>query len=858
MSRLQTFQILPDVPEPLSFLETLSRNLWWSWQVDAIELFRRMDPDLWNKSKRNPIVFLTMVSQKRFEELANDKGFLADMDSVEKRFKDLVCSPIKHPEFHFGNQDTIAYFSMEFGIHESLPFFAGGLGMLAGDHLKAASDMALPLTGVGLFYHYGYFRQLLNKDSIQQEEYPEVNIYNIPVERAKDASGKEFHISVSQSDQKIYLAVWKVKIGRVPLYLLDANIPENSSEIRNITSRLYPANSKLRIAQEILLGIGGIRALAAMKIYPIVCHMNEGHAAFATLERLAQTMETFNVDIEAALEIVPRSTIFTTHTPVAAGYDEFPPDLVKPYFYSMEKRLGRDVNEILSWGQSIERGREGPLSMFVLGLRMSQFCNGVSKLHGEVARQMWSNIWPNRPEKEIPISHITNGVHIPSWACYEISMLFERYIGPGWNLHPWNHDVINRLDDIFDEELWLAHEMRRSSLISRCRKMMSLQYSRRNASRKIMNEVESVLDQGILTIAFARRFTSYKRADLLLTELERLEAMICSKIQPVQFIFAGKAHPRDNIGKEIIKRVVDFAKMPSIRHRVIFLENYDINTAKHLVSGADVWLNTPRRPFEACGTSGMKAAVNGVLNVSILDGWWCEGYNEKCGWKIGNGETYADYAEQDIVESQALYNVLENEVIPCFYERKKGGMPLRWIKMMKESIKMAILGFCSHRMVSDYKKRYYLPIARNMPILTENNGEKAKAFAKQHKRLGRLWKNIKIEPAEREQAGPFRVGDSFIVKTLVNLGELEPEEVEIQLFYGKIESGDALISEEIKIMNMEKEFGNREYKYSCTINCDYAGRYGFTARIIPAGDNWIKNTPGFITWPHEVKKEGKK
>ena len=856
MSRLQTFQVLPDVPEPISFLETLSRNLWWSWQVDATGLFRRIDPNLWDKSRRNPIVFLTMVSQKRFDELTNDQGFLADMKSVERRFKDLVCSPAKYSQYPFGNQGAIAYFSMEFGIHESLPFFAGGLGILAGDHLKAASDMAVPLTGVGIFYRYGYFRQLLNQDGMQQEEYPEVNIYNIPVERARDASGKEFHISVFQSDQNIQAAVWKVKVGRVPLYLLDANIPENPPEIRNITSRLYPANSKLRIAQEILLGIGGIRALSAMKIYPSVCHMNEGHAAFATLERLAQTMKAFNVNIETSLEIVPRSTVFTTHTPVAAGYDEFPPDQVKPYLYPMEKKLGCNADEILSWGQSLSGGREGPLSMFVLGLRMAQFCNGVSKLHGEVARHMWSNVWPNLPEKEIPISHITNGVHIPTWASYEISMLFERYMGPEWNLHPWNPDVINRINDIFDEELWRAHEMCRSRLISTCRRMMSLQYGRRNASKKIMNEVESVLDQGILTIAFARRFTSYKRADLLLTEPERLEAIITSKTMPVQFIFAGKAHPRDNEGKELIKRIVDFAKTPGLRHRIIFLENYDINTAKHLVSGADVWLNTPRRPFEACGTSGMKAAVNGVLNVSILDGWWCEGYSEETGWKIGNGETYADYAEQDIVESQALYNVLENEVIPCFYERKRGGMPLRWIKMMKESIKMVILGFCSHKMVSDYEKRYYLPIAGSLPRLVENDGERAKKFTKQRKRLGGLWKNITIEPPERDhQDGPFRVGDSFFVKTLVNLGEIKSEEVEVQLFYGRIESGDALVSEETKIMNMEKEYGNGRYKYSCTMNCDDAGRYGFTARVVPAGDNWIKNTPGFITWPHEVKKE---
>ena len=849
MDHLQTFQVVPNIPEQLSFLEVLSRNLWWSWKQDAIELFRRIDPQLWEESERNPIVFLTRISQARFEELARDDSFLAYQERVKERFEKRACAAADWSECLSGKEGVVAYFSMEFGIHESLPLFAGGLGILAGDHLKASSNMALPLVGVGLLYRQGYFRQFLDQDGWQQEEYPEIDLYNLPIERAVDCFGNEIHVSVEGPDGEIRAIVWMIRVGCVPLYLLDTNLAENPRKIRDITSRLYAGDPVMRLAQEVLLGIGGMRALAAMGINPAICHMNEGHSAFSSLERLEQIMSMYNVDLKTALEIIPRTTVFTTHTPVVAGYDRFPADLVKPYLRPLQKRLGATEDEILSWGQPpMEFDPNGPLSMFVLGLRMSQYCNGVSRLHGKVARKMWSYVWPKRPEDATPISHITNGVHLQSFLSSEHTILFERYLGPDWFMNSRMQDNIKRIDEMYGEELWRAHEMNRSRLIGACRELMAKQYGRRNAPKPVMEEVGSVLDHDILTIAFARRFTAYKRANLLLKDPERFEAILTSRTHPVQFIFAGKAHPKDHEGKELIKRLIEFSQRPGVRHRVVFLENYDMHIARHLVQGADVWLNTPRRPFEACGTSGMKAAINGVLNVSILDGWWDEAYSEDRGWRIGKGEEYADSEYQDSVESQALYNILENDVIPCFYERKNGAYPGRWVKMMKESMKMAMLDFCSLRMVSEYNERFYIPATKRLKSLLENDAEEARNLAVQREWLSANWDSIRIEPPVRETDGPFRAGKTFRVNAIVDLGKLSPEEVEVQLFYGKLKAIDTLSESHTEEMTIKEDQGNGKHLYTCAITCNASGRYGFTARVTASGDDRIKFTPGLITW----------
>lgn len=493
--------------------------------------------------------------------------------------------------------------------------------------------------------------------------------------------------------------------------------------------------------------------------------------------------------------------------------------------------------------------------MFILGLRMSQYCNGVSRLHGKVARNMWSHVWPKRPEDETPISHITNGVHLQSFLSNEHNMLFERYLGPDWFMSSRMPDgIIKRIDEIYDEELWRAHEMNRSRLITVCRQLMTKQYLRRNASKAVMEEVGLVLDHDALTIGFARRFTAYKRANLLLNDPERFEAILLSTTHPVQFIFAGKAHPKDHEGKKLIKRLFEFCQRPGIRHKIIFIEDYDMHIARCLVQGVDVWLNTPRRPMEACGTSGMKAAINGVLNVSILDGWWDEAYADNMGWRIGNGEDhtdYADYAYQDAVESRALYNVLENNVIPCFYERQKGSFPHRWVKMMKESMKIAIRDFSSLRMVSEYHNRFYMPAKKRLKFLLDNNAEEARNLAVQRKRLIVNWDSIRIESPMREKDGPFRVGEAIRVNTIVHLGKLSPEEVEVQLFYGKLKVIDSLTESHTQKMTILENRGDRNYLYTCTIICPTSGRYGFTARVTASGDDRIQFTPGLITWAAE-------
>ncbi|MGD8303876.1 MAG: alpha-glucan family phosphorylase, partial [Desulfobacterales bacterium] len=640
MKNFQTFQVVPNIPKPLQFLETLSRNMWWCWNKDAIEIFRRMDPLLWAETNRNPIFFLSQISQSRFEKLSKDKGFLAHLKDVEEQFQLRVLDSAERTQPALGPEDTVAYFSMEFGIHESLPLFAGGLGILAGDHLKSASNLNLPLIGVGLMYRRGYFRQYLNPDGWQQEAYPETDIYDLPVDRVRDADNNELRVVVIGPEGPIQAIVWKIMIGRIPIYLLDTNILENPLPYREMTSRLYAGDQKTRLAQEVLLGIGGMRALQKMNVQVKVLHMNEGHSAFASLERLSQIMAEQKIDLETALEIVPRTTVFTTHTPVAAGHDEFPAEHVLPYLKPLEKNLGVSATEILSWGQTDGSPASAPLSMFILGLHLASHCNGVSRLHGSVARRMWSHVWPHRPVEEIPISHITNGIHISSFISQEFANLFGRYLGPDWYFSSRKPENIKHIDDIYDEELWRSHEMNRSRLVRTCREQLVKQYTRRNAPRNVIEALESALDPNTLTIGFARRFATYKRAYLLFQDPQRLEAIVNSQKHPVQFIFAGKAHPKDEEGKDLIKKLFHFASKPELRDRIVFLEDYDMHLARHLLQGADVWLNTPRRPMEACGTSGMKAAINGVLNLSILDGWWCEGYSEERGWRIGNGEEY--------------------------------------------------------------------------------------------------------------------------------------------------------------------------------------------------------------------------
>jgi starch phosphorylase len=848
MRNFKSYQVQPNIPPNLAFLETLSRNMWWCWTRDAVELFRRIDPRLWAKCGRNPVPFLTRIPQSRLEKLAHDTSYVGHLERVQGLFEKRVNHVETQIDLPMGSGECIAYFSMEFGVHESLPLFAGGLGILAGDHLKACSNMNLPVAGVGLMHRQGYFRQYLNHEGVQQEAYPETDFFSLPLQRLRDAAGNEVRVSIRGSDGPIHAVVWKVLIGRVPLFLLDTNILENPPENREITARLYAAESKIRLAQEVLLGIGGMRALQALGMKPKIVHMNEGHCAFAGLGHLVQLAEERGFDLKTALQIVPRTTVFTTHTPVAAGHDEFPADIVSPYLKPLAERLGTTEKEVLSWGQPQGAHANAPISMFLLGVRLASACNGVSELHGSVARRMWAHIWPGRPVEEVPISHITNGVHIPTFLSHEFGNLFDRYLGPEWYLGSQRPDNIRRIDEIYNEELWRAHELNRSRLVRTCREQLVKQYQRRNAPRKLLEAVEKALDPDVLTIVFARRFASYKRAFLLIQDPLRLESIINNEKFPVQFIFAGKAHPRDNEGKDLIRQLFQFANRPAVQDKFVFLEDYDLHLARHLLQGADVWLNTPRRPFEACGTSGMKAAINGALNFSILDGWWCEGYHDSVGWSIGNGEEYEDHAYQDAVESQALYNILENGVVPCFYDRKDGEMPACWLEKMKASIKMAMEKFCSLRMVTDYAEKLYAPAARWYDRLVADGGTEAKRLAAQMERVRSLWKGIQIGPTIRESRGVQRVGDSFKATAEVTLGELRPDEVDIELYYGFYKSFTELTDSQVIPMQVTEDRGAGRYLYGCQMACEAAGRFGFSVRAAPHGDAWIKLAPGLITW----------
>lgn len=848
MEEMQIYKVYPAIPEPLLFLDYLARNLWWCWNHEAVELFHRIHPKQWEKMGKNPVAFLSYISQRRFDELSKDESFIGHLEKVKMKFESMFSDVSRIKEFDLGAKETISYLSMEFGLHESLPLFAGGLGVLAGDHLKASSTLGIPLTGIGLLFREGYFKQFLDHTGWQQETYPINDVFDLPVQKVKDSLGFELKIEVPGPRGNIKACVWQIKVGKIKLFLLDTNLPENPENIREITSRLYASHSDTRVAQEILLGIGGIKVLTAMDMFPNICHMNEGHCSFAGLERISIIMDKYNLEFQSAVQIAKRSSVFTTHTPVAAGHDEFEKELIRPYILPYAEKFMISEDELLSWGEPHGVEDTGRFSMFIFGAKLSGFINGVSRLHGQVARTMWQSLWPRRYVEEIPISHITNGVHVCSYLSRHKNSLFERYLSSDWPKKLSNPELISRIDNIEDSDLWHVHELDRSNLIRKCREALLSQYERRNAPRNVLDEVVTVLDHRVLTICFARRFATYKRAGLLLKDTQRVIKLITDEDRPIQLIFAGKAHPNDNEGKDIIKKIVEFARLSGVRHRVVFLENYDINIARYMVQGCDVWLNTPRRPNEACGTSGIKASVNGGLNLSILDGWWCEGFKESRGWSIGNGDVYDNHEYQDEVESQALFNILENDVIPKFYDRKRGNPPVNWIKMMKEAMKMAIIDFSSDRMVREYSSRFYIPASRHFRQLTQDSAWKAKEFALTQSRLTSLWSSIRLSKPKLTTKTDFTVGDTFRITIQVFLGELTPDEVEIQIYHGKVRTSDRLEGSRAENMWLQETVGEGRHIYACTITCSNAGHFGYTARVIPKGDSVLTHTPGLITW----------
>jgi starch phosphorylase len=847
---VRTFQVFPDLPAVLQPLLEMAKNFWWVWQPDAVEMFKRLERNLWQQVYHNPIKLLGQIPQTRLTEIAEDDGLMAHINRVHAQFKADMAAPGWYKSAHADHANLhVAYFSAEFGIHESLPIYSGGLGVLAGDHLKSASELGVPLVAVGLLYRQGYFQQYLSQDGWQQEAYPELDFYNLAIEQQKNTDGSPLRVRVEMPDNVVFCNVWKVNVGRIPLYLLDTNLTENSPADRDITSRLYGGGTELRIKQEIVLGIGGMRVIEALSLPASVFHMNEGHSAFSALERIRLLLEQHpKLSFDEVRQEVMATSIFTTHTPVPAGIDMFPPELMIKYFQHFWPSLKLDEEGFLALGREDVTNRKQGFSMAVLAIRLADGVNGVSWLHGDVSRKMWHNLWPQVPPDEVPIRYVTNGIHIRSWLSPDLAFTLDRYLGDSWSKNPADHAVWEGVSQIPDEELWRAHERCRERLVGWTRQTLREQLSRRGANYEDLAVADEVLDPEALTIGFARRFATYKRGTLLLRDPDRLKRLLEDTKRPIQFIFAGKAHPADSDGKELIRAIVNFARTnPQIRRRMVFLENYDMSIARYLVQGVDVWLNTPKRGMEASGTSGMKASANAVPNCSILDGWWVEGYSADVGWAIGHGETYADSNYQDQVESTALYDLIEKQICPQFYQRGVDNIPREWIARMKKCLLKLAPVFSTNRMVQQYCDDFYVPAIVRGEHLAANDLARSIALANAKNTLRSRWGGIKIVGVHSAGDGHYKVGQSVQVEALVDLPGIKPDEVTVQLYCGPTSAAGNIEKPQTVVMQHSQEMAPNRHMFVGKIDCRTSGRQGFAVRILPGNvDLATPFEPGLI------------
>ncbi|GHV56936.1 alpha-1,4 glucan phosphorylase [Deltaproteobacteria bacterium] len=830
MRAKQEFKVVPRFPEKLAPLKKMAYNVLFSWQTGIRDLFQRMDPKLWEDLGHNPVAFMGQINQERLDALASDLGFMSQLEEESHRFDKYMAAP------KIGDPNTcVAYFSAEFGLTTCVPIYSGGLGMLAGDHLKSASDLSIPLVGMGLLYQEGYFSQYLNNDGWQMERYPANDFDNMPVTRVNDSSGRQIKVKVSLKGQEVAVAVWRVQVGRVPLYLLDTDLDENTPEFRGATAKLYGGDRETRIRQEIVLGVGGVRALRAIGLTPTVIHMNEGHSAFSALERINLLRQEHNLSFDAAREVVQASTIFTTHTPVPAGNDTFDPELAQAYFEDYAKELGINWRVLLGYGRINPRDEGEPFGVTPLSLRLSAHANGVSRLHGRVSRHMWQSIWPKNPVEDTPIDYVTNGVHVSSWASREIARLYDSYLGTEWNEDQDPAHVWQQVKQIPLSELWRAHENCRTRLVAFARRALFRQLKDQGASTDVLRQSMEVLSPDTLTIGFARRFATYKRATLLFRDPDRLEKIINNPARPVQMIIAGKAHPQDNEGKAFIKAITHLGRESRFRNRIVFLENYNMTIASLLVSGCDVWLNNPRRPLEACGTSGMKALANGVLNLSVLDGWWDEGYAPEYGWAIGQGEEDPNHELQDETESLALYHLLEKQVAPLFYQRTSDGIPQVWCEMMRGSIRDLMPIFSSHRMVLEYYNKFYAPSSKRFVNLTRDNFSSATAQAEWRNKLMTAWNDIAIQAlGSSADGGHKKVGEELEFEAKVQLGALCPEDVTVEAYYGHLDHMGEFIDRTTLPMEPAQDLGGGTWMFKNAVTCRATGKFGYTIRVTPS------------------------
>ncbi|OGL61104.1 MAG: alpha-glucan phosphorylase [Candidatus Tectomicrobia bacterium RIFCSPLOWO2_12_FULL_69_37] len=836
MNTVIPFQVVPTLPAQLKDLEEIAYNIAFDWSARARALFAQIGGDEWDASQHNPVRMLGRLSQKTLNEAAKDEGILSELQSVLQELRTYMTEPRWYQK-SFGESGIpdlrIAYFSMEFGLTESIPNYSGGLGLLAGDHMKSASDLGLPLVGVGLLYQQGYFRQYLSADGWQQERYPDNDFHNMCLRLVRDPQGHPVTVEVEFPDGVLKAQIWKVQVGRVPIFLMDANLPENTPPMREVTLALYGGDMETRIRQEILLGVGGVRMLHKLNLPPVVCHMNEGHSAFLALERIRVSMEKFGIDFRTAREMTSAGNVFTTHTPVPAGIDIFPPGLMEKYFRSQAASLGVSWEEFMGFGRSNPANMEEPFNVAILALRHSSGANGVSRLHGDVSRRMWTNLWANLPADEVPISSITNGVHLPTWVSPEMKNLLNRYLGPRWMSEPDHPETWERVDRIPATELWLTQERARESLVSFCRQHLHQRWKGRGLSHGHLDLASEILEPSTLTIGFARRFATYKRATLLLQQPDRLIALLTNKERPLQLIFAGKAHPRDTEGKSFIRDLINFARQPAVRRRVVFLEDYDIEVARHLVQGVDLWLNNPRRPQEASGTSGMKVAANAALNLSVLDGWWAEGYRSDRGWSIGAGEEYQDAGYQDKVECDNLFDRLEQEIVPLFYDRSSDGIPRGWVEMMRASLKSLAPVFNTNRMVREYAERFYLPLARHRSYLISDNLAPARSLAVWKAKVREAWPRVQVRNITVDRNGVVSVGTPLQVGADVEIGPLGPTDVRVEVYHGSIDSSHRITEGKTTPMTVAGDLGNGTYRFQGEFTCDTAGSRGVAVRVLP-------------------------
>ena len=826
----------PQLPKRIEKLSEISNNLWWSWNTEFLRLFKTIDNDLWETCEKNPVKFLKQVSQERLEAVSKNVEFLKEYDKLARQFEDYMNSKNtwfanNYPE---NKNDLIAYFSAEYGLDRTIPIYSGGLGILSGDHLKSASDLGIPLVAVGLLYKNGYFHQKINGYGDQETEYINIELSNLPINPVKDKNGEDLIIYVKFPKRRLYLKVWQINVGRIKLYLLDSDIEKNNPEDRDVTLRLYGGDQEMRIRQEIVLGMGGTNLLTrALGLNPTIYHMNEGHSAFLILELIKNIIKEKQVSFDVARDIASSKTVFTTHTPVPAGNDIFPLDLVDKYFKDFWPRLGLDREEFLRLGMKPSQILEPGFNMGILALKVAGKKNGVSKLHGAVSRELFGDVWPDIAANESPITYVTNGIHTCSWLSPKLKELYNKYLMPYWQDNIHEDKVWEKINNIPDKTLWEIHQDRKEKLLKLVKDNTTQRLRRSGYSYEEINEITSKLNSNALTIGFARRFATYKRATLIFKDLERITQILNNSEKPVQLIFAGKAHPADKEGQDLIKRIHEISMMPQFKGKIFLLENYNIAMSQYLVSGVDVWLNNPRRPMEASGTSGQKASVNGVINFSVLDGWWAEGYNQENGWTIGTNAEYNSYEEQDIADSQSMYRTLEDKIIPTYYNKNEEGISPKWIRIMKNSIISTGGKYSTARMLVDYTNNLYMPLC-NLTKKYYQNVDTVAEYNLWKKNLYINWKDIKITQTNNLDNITIDAGNNIEVKCEVELPNVDLDNITVECYYGKIL--DNGIVENVSIIPMKltgKDEENKKYEYTTKIELKTGGNYGYTFRVMP-------------------------